>query len=199
MCMGRERRKDEVVDSVARGLVNDLAKHMSCLQEQLDQVKTQQLQLILNQIVNTDRPTTEVEPTGKSWSENAIEKENSNMADAGPQLMGDMETGKEGSLQGSWGETGNNVSTFLPSEQRLTGDTIEKGTARASDSESTRASLLVTDVLPKGKVHQEQGEAMNKMKALEFEDTDSTLQGVVTIRPRIIKRQIVSVNSFVTQ
>ena len=82
--MGRERRGDEVVDPVARGLVNDLARHMRCLQEQLDQVKTQQLQLILNQIVNTDRPTTEVEPTGKSWSENAIEKENSNMADAGP-------------------------------------------------------------------------------------------------------------------
>lgn len=186
MCMGRERRGDEVVDPVARGLVNDLARHMRCLQEQLDQVKRQQLQLILNQIVNTDRPTTEVEPTGKSWSENAIEKENSNMADAGPQLMGDMETGKEGSLQGSGGET---VSTFLPSEQRLKGDTIEKGTAGNSDSESTRASLLITD---------EKGEAMNKMKVLKSEETDCNFQGVVTIRPRIIKRQIVSVNSLIS-
>ena len=211
MCMERERRGDEVVDPVARGLVNDLARDMRCLQEQLDQVKRQQLQLILNQIVNTDRPITEVELTGKSWSENAIEKEISNVADAGPQLMGDMETGKEGSLQGSGGET---VSTFLPSEQRLKGDTIEKGTAGNSDSESTRASLLVTDALPKAKVHQEflgtlknvskgkvqeQGEAMNKMKVLESEETDCNFQGVVTIRPRIIKRQIVSVNSLISE
>ena len=46
MCI--ERRKEEVVDLVARGLVNDLAEHMSCLHEQLDQLKRQQLQLILD-------------------------------------------------------------------------------------------------------------------------------------------------------
>ena len=86
----RERRKikeDEVVDLVARGLVGDLARHMSCLQEQVDQVKRQQLQLILNQIV---KATAEVETEEISCPENAKENGNLLLADSRPLSKFDM-------------------------------------------------------------------------------------------------------------
>lgn len=177
MCMERERRKEEVVDLVARGLVNDLARHMSCLQEQLDQVKRQQLQLILNQII--DKPSTEVEPKGKSCSENAIEKkENSNTCN--------VEKGKEGPLQGSGGDT-DNASIFLPSAQETAGSTRGSGCASVTDKKS--------------KVIQKQGKAVNVLEVSDSEETDCALQGVVTIRPRIIKRQrgATAVNSSISQ
>ena len=180
MCMERKTEKEEVVDPVAKGLVNDLARHMSCLQEQVDQVKRQLLQLILNQIVNTDKAATEVEPEGKSCSENATEKENFNIADTRPLSMCVEKTRKEGSKE----DTGiacqthclsENVSSFLPSSQRMAG---------VGDNESK-----VSDEQSKAKVHHEHKVTMNNMGVVKSKETACALQGVVTIRPRIIKRQ----------
>ena len=115
MCMERERRKikeDEVVDLVARGLVGDLARHMSCLQEQVDQVKRQQLQLILNQIV---KATAEVETEEISCPENAKENGNLLLADSKPLSMFDMGKTRNGNpwfLKESQGE--DRISALVP-------------------------------------------------------------------------------------
>ena len=172
--MNRERRKEEVVDPVARGLVSDLARHMSCLQEQLDQVKRQLMQLTLN-----TAKTTKVESKSKGCSENAMKKGNSKMANPMPLFTGDVEKGNEESLQGSRVETGNDASISPPSAEGMPG---------VMNNKSTRASLLSTDAEPKAKLHQKYPRTTNKMKISESDETNCALQGVVSIRPRIIKR-----------
>ena len=174
--MNRNRRKEEVVDPVARGLVNDLARHMSCLQEQLDQMKRQQeqqLQLILNQIVNTDKPATELDRKGNSCSENAIERGNSN---PWPLVMCDIEKEKKGSL----GDIGTYASIVLPSAEGVPG---------VGNSKSANTSLLATDSQPKAEVPKEHLGTANNIESLGSEETDCALQDIVTIRPKIIKRQ----------
>ena len=217
MCMERERRKikeDEVVDLVARGLVGDLARHMSCLQEQVDQVKRQQLQLILNQIV---KATAEVETEEISCPENAKENGNLLLADSRPLSkfdmgkmgngeslvsegvtrrgsnfrlsakgmagqMDDIETTKREGSPVSDGDA-TSKSTFIPRTHGMEGggNTME---GEMDNMVLTRASLQATEANPKREMHQEHGQTSSNMGSL-----DSPNQNIVTVRPRIIKRQ----------
>ena len=168
--------KEEVEDPVARK--SDLARHMSCLQEQLDQMKMLQLQLselTLNCLKRlstltsgVEKPSSVVEPRSKSCSENSIESGNRDMAD--PRLMGESEK---------------DVSISLPGAQ---------GMAKNSNK-STKDSCCVSVADKNSTLIQEQRENADSL------ETGFALQEVVTIRPRIIKRRqsVVAVNSSVNQ